>query len=417
MLTERRFRERLMKRFFRILSASLTAVCVIIFSAVAVCGYKIADNYTVSKGGRLVLPNSQAMYCEKCENAQSVDSKTSVAVEGYSVNVSLFGIIPIKTVGVTETESTEVAVIGKPFGLKIYTDGVLAVGYSDVETEQGTKNPAKSAGIKSGDTILSVNGVEMTSNDDLKNAVAQSLGNRCVIVVKRDGRELSFDVTPLKSKEDNTYKLGLWVRDSSAGIGMLTFYSPSSGVVAGLGHGICDTDTGELIPFKSGSFTETEIVGINKASDSSAGELKGVFSGDDFAELAANDETGVYGVDCKLSFGENVMPIALKQEITAGKAQIMATLDDGVTETYDCVIEKVYSNDKSKIKNMVIRITDSRLLSKTGGIVQGLSGSPLIKNGKLVGAVTHVFLNDSTRGYAIFAENMLKTAEAVGSGW
>ena len=232
-------------------------------------------------------------------------------------------------------------------------------------------------------------------------------------MIKRNESQFSVKLTPIYSNTDKVYKIGIWIRDSSAGIGTLTYYDPETNVVAGLGHGICDTDTGELVPCESGQFVGAEIVGIKKSSKDVTGELQGVFSGGVTAEIACNEMTGVFGFANKPIASANTMEIALKQEIKQGKAQILTTLDGGQPQYYDCVIKKVYHNDSSKIKNMVIEVTDPDLIAKTGGIVQGMSGSPLIQNGKLIGAVTHVLVDDPTKGYAIFAENMLETAQSV----
>lgn len=400
-----------MKRLFKSVSVILSILSLFLFSGIVYADKTTDSSYYVSHGESLCLKNGKILKCDTESNEIAVDRSTAESVGGYAIEVSLFGIFPVKTVTVSEIDESDVAVLGQPFGLKIYTDGVLTVGYSDIEADGKTQNPAKDAGIKIGDTVLSVDGKEMTSNEDLRSAVKSSNGHECELTIRRGGEVFSVKLTPIYSKNDKAYKIGLWVRDSSAGIGMLTFYDPKSGVLAGLGHGICDADTGELLEYKSGSFTEAEIVGIEKSTSKATGELKGIFSGGDIAQLAANDVTGVYGVGCEVNDEFGLLPIALKQEITEGKAEIVTTLEGGERKTYACKIERVYSADNGKIKNMVIKVTDKSLLEKTGGIVQGMSGSPIIQNGKLIGAVTHVFVNDSTRGYGIFAENMLATAK------
>ncbi len=381
-------------------------------SSVAYFGMQIADIYYVTADDTLSL-SGLPVQCRAQTEDVTVNSKSSTSVSGNKTRVLLFGIIPIKTVSVTEIASTEVAVLGQPFGLKIYTEGVLVVGFSDVESEKGVQNPARDCGVKVGDVILSVNGKAVTSNSQMQSIVADSKGKCCELKLKRDEKEYSVSLTPVLSKSDKTYKIGLWIRDSSAGIGTMTFYSPELNVVAGLGHGICDTDTGELVPFETGELVNAEIIGVKKATEKTSGELQGVFASGKIGELAKNDITGVYGSAETVIGGETAMEIALKQEVEVGKAQILTTLDDGGPKVYNCRIEKVYHNDSSKIKNIVIKVTDDELLKKTGGIVQGMSGSPLLQNGKLIGAVTHVLVNDPTKGYAIFAENMLETARSV----
>ena len=397
-----------MKKFIKLIFSSVLALSVAVFSGVVYYDATLSDSYYVAKGTSLTLSGNSVLQCKPNGNSLTVGKSNSASVGAHETTVSLFGLFPIKTVSVTETEETEVVVLGTPFGLKIFTEGVLVVGYSDVDTENGTKNPALEAGVKTGDIILKINGEDVTENSDVQSIITKSQGKPCELELKRDGNTFSVTLTPVLSVTDKVYKMGLWVRDSSAGIGTLTFYSPTLKVAAGLGHGICDTDTGELIPFDSGQFVKAEIVGIKKSSGKVTGELKGVFSGGDIAQLAGNEITGVYGCDCsEITDGESAMPIALKQEVKTGKACILTTVDDNEPCLYECEIEKVYHNDSAKIKNMVIKITDEELLAKTGGIVQGMSGSPIIQDGKLVGAVTHVMVNDPTVGYGIFIENML----------
>ncbi len=395
----------------------LFVICLLMSgSTLGAVGYfdaQIGESYSVSAGSELILGDGSTLVCNKSDNTVSVGKNGSSSVGGYQAKVSLFGIVPIKSVNVTETDQAEVVVLGSPFGIRMYTEGVLVVGYSDVETENGFKNPAKDAGIKSGDIILSINGVSVDSNTDVQKLIKQRKNNLTEFLIKRDGKEFTVALTPVLSKTDGFYKIGIWIRDSSAGIGTLTFYSPTLDVTAGLGHGICDADTGDLVPFEKGDFVKAEIVGIKKATNEVTGELQGIFSGGELAEIADNDITGVYGCDCDGIDGQNVMSIARKQEIKAGKAQILTTIDGEGPKLYDCKITKVYHNDSSKIKNMVVEITGQQLLNKTGGIVQGMSGSPIIQNGKLIGAVTHVLVDDPTKGYAIFAENMLETAQSV----
>ena len=404
-----------MKKLTKILALICFLFSVTSLSSVAYFGNQIADSYYVAEQDTLSF-SGMPLECRAETNDVSVGLKNNTSVNGYKTQVSLFGIIPIKNVTVTETKQTEVVILGSPFGLKIYTEGVLVVGFSDVETENGTVNPAKDCGIMVGDAVLSVNGKAVTSNSEMQKEISKSKGKACELAVKRGQEQFTVSLTPAISKSDKTCKIGLWIRDSSAGIGTLTFYSPELKVVAGLGHGICDTDTGELVPFKNGEFVNAEIIGVKNATNKTAGELQGVFSNGEIAELKENDITGVYGITDNISGGVNVMKIALKQEVEVGKAQIITTLDDEGPMVYNCEIEKVYHNDSSKIKNMVIKITDEELLKKTGGIVQGMSGSPLIQNGKLIGAVTHVLVDDSCKGYGIFAENMLETAQSVGQG-
>ena len=405
-----------MKRTVKIIFSCLTVLTAVLFGAVAYLDYEYSSSYYIAAGETLDISHGNIVTCEQVQSsvgAVAVQKSDSEALSSYDMDISILGIIPVKTVHVSVSEEKEVLVLGTPFGIKIYTEGVLVVGFNDVSTHNGTVNPSSNAGIQVGDTLLSMNGNSITCNNDVLNSVLSGNGKAIEFTVKRDGRIFSITVNPVVSSTDNQYKIGLWIRDSSAGIGTLTFYSPSLGIAAGLGHGICDVDTGNLIPLENGEFVEAEIVGIKKSTMETTGELQGVFSGGQIAELVNNDSTGVYGTNCTELCGDNIMKVAMKQEITVGKAKIITTIDGEGPKAYDCEIKKIYHNDSSLIKNMVIKVTDSELIEKTGGIVQGMSGSPIIQNGKFVGAVTHVFVDDCTCGYAIFAENMLKTAQSV----
>ena len=205
----------------------------------------------------------------------------------------------------------------------------------------------------------------------------------------------------------------MWVRDSSAGIGTLTFYSPSSQVFAGLGHPVCDVDTGETLPLSSGEIVPAKIYSVNRGVSGTPGELRGGFEKGTLGNLTVNGETGIYGTLSNLPTLNDPVPVAMKQQVKSGSAQVLTTIDGTTPKLYDIRIDQVRYNDSSPTRNMVIVITDQELLDKTGGIVQGMSGSPILQDGKLIGAVTHVFVNDPTKGFAIFAENMLKTAETV----
>ncbi len=402
-----------MKKAVKILFVFSLVLCTAVFGAVIYYSLTLGDSYCIVSGENLVLGNENIISCNESGKAKAVQKNGSETVGDSFSSVKLFGIIPIKQVKVTVADETDVLVLGSPFGIRIHTEGVLVVGFCDVDTENGTKNPAAEAGLKIGDSILSVNGKQLQSNTDMQKRILESGGKSLSLQVKRNGDVFDVSITPVKSKTEKCFKTGLWIRDSSAGIGTLTFYSPKYKVVAGLGHGICDADTKELLPLLDGDFLPAEIVGISKSDQSITGELKGVFSGQAFSSFSLNDITGVYGVGCENISNGKVFQVAMKQEIKPGIAKIITTIDSEGPKEYECKIEKVYHNDDSKIKNMVIKITDPELLEKTGGIVQGMSGSPIIQNGKLVGAVTHVFVNDPTKGYGIFAENMLESAQSV----
>ena len=293
----------------------------------------------------------------------------------------------------------------------MFTDGVLIVGLSRIHTENGLSCPALESGIVEGDVICSIDGEKVYTNEDVASFIENSDGETLSMLIKRDGETMTVEVTPEKMADGSGYKAGFWVRDSSAGIGTLTFYDPETMVFAGLGHAVCDVDTGEPLPLLSGEIVPAAINKIKRGVSGEPGELGGVFtSAKALGEVSINNETGVYGV-LNSNIGGVSLPIAPKQDVYEGKATILATINGTKAKEYEIVIEKVSMSDNSPTKNMVIKVTDEELINKAGGIVQGMSGSPIIQNGRLVGAVTHVFVNDPTKGYGIFIENMLEAAE------
>ena len=297
--------------------------------------------------------------------------------------------------------------------MKIYTKGVMVTSLSDVQTEKGVERPAKKAGIKLGDYILSINGQAVTTNEDVSSIVEASNGKKLKFEIMRNNTKIYISFCAVKSKETGSYKIGLWVKDSSAGIGTLTFYSPATDIVCGLGHGICEEETGELLVLQRGIIVNAEIISAEKGEVGAPGKLNGRMGYATIGEIENNCQMGVYSrLTGNLTFSK-LTEIALKQEVKNGKAQILCTLDGNTPQLYDCIIEVRSSAYHSKVQNLLITVTDEKLLNKTGGIVQGMSGSPIIQNGKLIGAVTHVLIDDPQKGYGIFAENMLETAQSV----
>ncbi len=335
------------------------------------------------------------------------------STRNYETTVSFLKVIPIKDASVTVSQRRYAVAGGDVFGLRLYKDGVVVVGMDDVNTAGGTKNPAKAAGLQIGDVITAMNDKKVTRNTEVSAHVQSSGGAPVTLSVKRAGKNLTLTFVPVLSDTDGRYKAGLWVRDSSAGIGTMTFYNNETGIFGGLGHAICDVDTGETMPLMSGDILEAQIRGCYKGTSGYTGELCGNFKDKITGTLLYNETTGVYGVLNEIPRGTTAIPVATKQEIKAGAAQIISTVDDGGPKYYDIEITKVNTDSDSEKKNMVIKVTDADLIAKTGGIVQGMSGSPIIQNGMLVGAVTHVFVNDPTQGYAIFAQIMLDTAAAL----
>jgi stage IV sporulation protein B len=342
--------------------------------------------------------------------AQNVASTR--AVGSYTVTMGIGGLIPIKTIRTVVTERPTVTVCGTPFGVKMFSEGALIVGFTDISLENGGHaNPAKTAGLRLGDRVICIDNVQTLNNDAVKEALEQSNGAPVEVVYVRDGEQYSTQLTPVKSAEDGQWMAGMWVRDSSAGVGTLTFVDEEAGVFAGLGHAISDSDTGESVALRSGEIVPCTIVGYTAGTAGSPGELKGQFvSAHAIGTIRLNGDNGVYGTT-RTNFEGQSMEVAFAQEVETGAAEIWTTISGEEPQAYSVKIERI--SDADALRNLVIRVTDERLLKETGGIVQGMSGSPIVQNGRLVGAVTHVLVNDPTRGYGIFAETMLEQAEQV----
>lgn len=326
----------------------------------------------------------------------------------YKAKLKLFGLLPIKSAEISLIKDQKIIPLGVAFGVKLYTDGVITVDITDFIHDGIIRNPAFEVGIREGDVILSYNGVSIDSNEELIEQVQLSEGKPQKVVVRRNNLQFDAEITPLSDDTDGKYRIGLWVRDSTAGIGMLTYYNPNDNTLAGLGHSISDTDTGMVMPVSTGELVKAKINGAIKGESGTPGELIGSFiDNSTIGVLTNNTETGLTAVSTTEEFVDfPAYDIALKDEITPGKAQIISSINGTEREFYDVEIIKI-NNNLQETKNMVIKITDDRLLGLTGGIVQGMSGSPIIQNGKLIGAVTHVLVDDPTKGYGIFIENML----------
>lgn len=305
---------------------------------------------------------------------------------------------------------------GMPFGVRFMTDGVTVVGFSDIEKDGKKVNPAAAAGLKRGDVILRVDDLPLESAADLTERIEGGNGAEITLLCRRGKKEFSVRVTPAFCAEENRYKTGVWVRDSGAGIGTVTFLLPESGAFAGLGHGICDAENGEPIPIRRGSISDVTISSVVKGTPGDPGELKGYFNPGKVGSLLGNSSLGVWGVYSELpALSCEPMHVASKDEVREGEATILCTLSDNVTREYTVRLSSV-NREADGAKCFTVTVTDPRLLSQTGGIVQGMSGSPILQNGKLVGAVTHVLVNDPTTGYGIFLENMLARMPVVREG-
>lgn len=394
--------------FFIILTLDIA-----VFSMIAYLNITVSNNYKIKKGDPLTFDAFVPITAVYEGTKLSGSEKTDSISDEFKVELKAFGMIPFSTVSVEVVDELNVAVLGTPFGMKLYTEGVLVIDMTDVKTENGNVNPAKDAGIEIGDYIVSVDGRKISTNEELGAAVEASAGNEMKLEIKRGGKTKIIRFCAVLSKETNSYKVGLWVRDSSAGIGTLTFYSPATGVVCGLGHGVCDEDTEELLKLDSGELVTAEIISVEKGSSGSPGQLKGKFTYSSIGAIDLNSECGVFSLLKGRLNLSNLTEIALKQEVKDGDAQLLCTVNGESPKLFSCSIKKKNSAYLSPTKNLIVTVTDKELLNLTGGIVQGMSGSPILQNGKLVGAVTHVLIDDPTSGYGIFAENMLKTAQSV----
>lgn len=301
--------------------------------------------------------------------------------------------------------SRQVIPLGSAFGIKLFTDGVIVASLSDIYTEEGVCCPAAEAGILPGDYLLQADGQDIPDNGALARYIGSSQGEAISFQVRREDQVFSVEVTPVYG--EGSFKTGMWVRDSAAGIGTLTFYDPATGVFAGLGHGICDMDTNGVMALKSGEPAPITLSGIVKGQADSPGQLRGYFSSEEsLGTLLANRETGVYGTLHQAPAGEMVETLT-REEVATGPVQLLVSLDETGPQLYEAEIQEIINRDKTT-KNLVVQVTDPRLLERTGGIVQGMSGAPILQNGKLAGAVTHVFTEDPTLGYGIFISNMLE---------
>ena len=321
----------------------------------------------------------------------------------------LFGFLPLKKVSIDYYDDLCLYVGGFPFGVKFYTEGIVVVDISAVETENGNSNPAHDAGIRENDIIIKCNGEPLSGAESLTKMIESCNGNSLTLTCKRNGEEFEASVTPVKSKEDGLYKTGMWIKDSGAGIGTVTYLSPDDNSFGGLGHGICDPVSGALMPMEKGNLMDVSINGVKKGLVGEPGEIKGFFDGEKLGAVLKNTNCGVFGIYTKKPReAQTLLPIGLKSEIKSGKATVICTLDESGAKEYEIELSAInYSASQESNKCFTVKVTDPALLEITGGIVQGMSGSPIVQDGKLVGAVTHVFVNDPTRGYGIFIENML----------
>lgn len=395
-----------MRKIIKRMTAVLAFFCMIIFSAVLHYSRYLPDKFCSDISGSIRL-NTALKITVVPSDTLSPALSLSKSPDTSSVQLMLMGVIPVKNAEIRTITRPELSPCGKPFGIKMLMDGVMVIRTGNTRSGTKTVSPAADADIRKGDIIKSVNGRPVFSYHDIEESAEKSCGRELSLTISRDGVEMKKKLTPVISDTDNTPRLGLWVRDSSAGIGTVTYCDTENGTFAGLGHPVCDSDTGRIIPMSEGKVMSVSISGVKKGKAGSPGELKGYFCESECCGiLNSNNISGVFGTINK-NFSENEkIPVAMAHEVCTGDAVMYSTIEGTEPKSYSIIIKKIIYNPQDSSHNMVIQITDPDLISQTGGIVQGMSGSPIIQNGMLVGAVTHVFVNDPEMGYAIFCENM-----------
>ncbi len=393
----------------------LAGMAYLLFFSINLLYDSIPDELYVVEGEESEISFSVPVSVEKEEESVeaffSTAGKVTAGLNGdYTLNCKFLDFIPVKEVAVHVVEPDFVLPSGMPIGIYTKTQGILIIGTGKVPAKDGMNyEPARQL-VQGGDYITKVNGKEVLEKEELMECIASCGGKPLVLGICRDGRPIQLKITPVMDKEGD-YKLGIWVRDDMAGVGTMTYIREDLSFGA-LGHPISDADTGSMLETKDGKIYETNIVGIVKGEDGVPGELTGVINYKEeycIGKIKKNTRTGIYGSVNKIpqEMSGEYMEIAMKQNIKKGKAYILSSLD-GTLRKYEIEIDDVDYNSKEENKGILFHVTDSLLLQETGGIVQGMSGSPIIQNGRLVGAVTHVFISDASKGYGVFIEKMLK---------
>lgn len=393
------------KKFLCLVSLLMTPILFLILIT-AVCLIKLPDK----------------IYTKNDETVPSIapigNTITKVDDDSNKYEIKFLGMIPLKSVEVEKIKDLELYPGGVPIGVRVSSEGVLVVGYSDIEiNNEKEESPGKVGGLEIGDVILKINGIEMHNSRDLVKAIKQSEKDSIKVDILRHGENITKIVT-LKKENNKDYKIGLWIRDSTAGVGTMTFYDDTSKKFGALGHPITDSDTNEPFLIKDGDVIESSIISIRKGEKGSPGELKGIFINESnpTGEIDKNTQSGIFGqLNSNILQKSDIkrLKVGFRDEIFPGKAKIITTIDENGPQEYEIEIEKLLNQNVASSKSMVIKVTDPRLLEKTGGIVQGMSGSPIIQNNKIVGAVTHVLINKPDTGYGIYIEWMLQDAGII----
>ena len=391
----------------------------------------LPDVIYISAGGEKLLPGlnreniaiSGGAAQVRQSGDESIRDVAGVRVQSPSAGrstatLSILG-IPVRTVELRAAGEHVLIPGGQAVGIRLFMRGVLVVGTTSVRAAAGEiQSPARAAGLSPGDLILEVNGVEVRDSGHLGDLVSAASGE-VLPTVERNGKKITVSAKPETDVTDGQKKLGIWARDSTAGVGTITYYDPSNYSFGALGHPITDVDTGGLLPVRQGEIVDAEIVGIVKGERGTPGELKGMFSSERTrGRISVNTEYGIFGYTNAIPINPiypDGVEIGTRTEVRTGEAQILSTIDGSGIQVYSCNVVRINTQNSPGSRGMVVEITDPQLLQKTGGIVQGMSGSPIIQNGKLIGAITHVFVNDPTKGYAMYIEWMLQQTESVSS--
>lgn len=408
------------------IGTGLWIACALYLGIYLLCYPFLPKQSSVMAGESIVVPNffpvtasvptqsSETAVVEQDFFGQTVihTQENADTATNLSVQYKFLGIIPIKNATISVLPDLKLIPCGQTMGVKMMTQGVMVVGLSAVEGQGQEYHPALDAGIAQKDIILSMNDIAVENIETLSQILEQSQGQAIEMKIQRGEDIYTTQLIPQWSDTEQQWKMGLWVRDSAAGIGTITFVEPETGFFGGLGHGICDVDTNQLMPLENGVIQRSSVVQVVKGEKGMPGELQGEY-GEIIGQMLLNSHRGIFGkLDMDTwSTSQQALPIALCEQVQVGAAEILCSLEGTQVRAYEIEIVKVGSTNGEK--NLLIHVTDETLLEQTGGIVQGMSGSPIIQNGKLVGAVTHVLVDDPTRGYGILIENMLTEAQKV----
>ena len=395
------------------ITATATALLITLFVFGSIMGAESVPEELRLISGEKACLNQTGCIKIKYDNDETV--RTVSGERRSTAWANAFGVIPLKSVSISFVERESVILCAAPIGVRIYTEGIVVAETTEVASPAGSIDPGKECGLHAGDVILETDGKKLESVEQLINAVTESDGKKMKLkVIDTDGREKQLWLKPVYSEADGCYRAGIWIRNSTAGIGALTFYEPETKVFGGLGHAICDENSGAVMNVSEGEITNVMLTETVCGASGAPGELIGFLGDEKYGTITDNNESGIYGYMTRTDLGAGEYEVALKQELREGEAQILADVPGGGgKQLYDISIEKINYDSSNPTRNMIIKVTDKRLLELTGGIVQGMSGSPIIQDGRFAAAVTHVFVNDPSMGYAIFAENMLYAAKSV----